>query len=40
VDSTVSLSLGLEWIDAQSAPGYVNDGSALTFTFVGPFHPR
>lgn len=40
VDSTVSLSLGLEWIDAQSAPGYVNDGSALTFTFVGPFHLR
>jgi hypothetical protein len=28
------VSAGLEWIDAQSAPGYENDGSVLSFHFT------
>jgi hypothetical protein len=34
VDNTLSTSAGLEWIDAQSATGYNNDGSALHFSFT------
>lgn len=34
VDNSYSVSGGLEWIDAQSAAGYNNDGSALHFTFT------
>lgn len=33
VDSIAASSGGLEWIDAQSASGYNNDGSALHFVF-------
>jgi len=33
VDSSYAVSGGSEWIDAQSSPGYSNDGSALHFTF-------
>lgn len=34
VDDMFSQSGGLEWIDAQSAAGFNNDGSPLTFTFT------
>ncbi len=34
VDNTYAVSGGLEWIDAQNALGYNNDGSALHFTFT------
>ena len=34
VDNTYAVSSGLEWIDAQSASGYNNDGSALHFIFT------
>jgi hypothetical protein len=28
------VSPGLEWVDAQNAPGYQNDGSVLSFRFT------
>ena len=34
VDNMSALSSGLEWIDAQSSSGYINDGSALHFKFT------
>jgi hypothetical protein len=34
VDNTYSTSGALNWIDAQNAAGYSNDGSALHFTFT------
>ena len=34
VDNAIALSGGMEWIDAQSALGYSNDGSSLDFKFT------
>jgi hypothetical protein len=34
VDNSLSQSNGLEWIDAQSAADYNNDGSKLDFVFT------